>query len=418
MKKALYISRYIFTMICLITQTAHQINAMRQTVYNRQIKTLQAVVNNDWLSPPVMILNSDDVLDIGFDELSHEYHRFTYRIEHCENDWTVSQEIFESDFLNGFNDNPIENYQNSLNTTVLYTHYTLQLPNDKCSLKMSGNYRLTIFDENNERAASIEFMIVEPLMAVGMSCTANTDIDTNNSHQQITLTVGYGPLKVTNHREQISTIIMQNNRSDNTRKDVSPNLISSKGLEWRHNKELIFNAGNEYRKFEVLDVTHPTMGIDRITWDGHNYNAYPFIDEPLKNYLYDEDANGAFYIRNSDTIENDYISEYVNVHYRLKSPKISHGRIIIRGNWTTDDDLENYIMTYNDTDGMYHATVMQKQGYYSYQYALLDDKGTISVSPTEGNFHQTENRYQAYVYYKETGGRTWRLVGYRQLEFR
>ena len=38
MKKALYISRYIFTMICLITQTAHQINAMRQTVYNRQIK--------------------------------------------------------------------------------------------------------------------------------------------------------------------------------------------------------------------------------------------------------------------------------------------------------------------------------------------------------------------------------------------
>jgi len=56
MKKALYISRYIFTMICLITQTAHQINAMRQTVYNRQIKTLQAVVNNDWLSPPVMIL--------------------------------------------------------------------------------------------------------------------------------------------------------------------------------------------------------------------------------------------------------------------------------------------------------------------------------------------------------------------------
>ena len=189
-------------------------------------------------------------------------------------------------------------------------------------------------------------------------------------------------------------------------------------MEWRHNKELIFNAGNEYRKFEVLDVTHPTMGIDRITWDGHNYNAYPFIDEPRKNYLYDEDANGAFYIRNSDNIENDYISEYVNVHYRLKSPKISHGRIIIRGNWTTDDDLENYIMTYNDTDGMYHATVMQKQGYYSYQYALLDDKGTISVSPTEGNFHQTENRYQAYVYYKETGGRTWRLVGYRQLEFR
>ena len=35
--------------------------------------------------------------------------------------------------------------------------------------------------------------------------------------------------------------------------------------------------------------------------------------------------------------------------------------------------------------------------------------------PSEGNFFQTENRYQAMVYYKGTGERTWRLVGYQQV---
>ena len=387
-------------------------------MYSRQIKTLQVVVNNDWLSPPVMTLGGDDVLNISFDELSHEYRRFTYHIDHCEKDWSVSQEIFESDFLNGFNDNPIEDYQNSLNTTVLYTHYTLRLPNDKCSLKMSGNYRLTVLDEDGGKVAEAKFMVVEPLANIGMTCTTNTDIDVNKSHQQVSLTVGYGALSVTNHDEQIGIVVTQNNRDDSARKDIRPNIISNKGLEWMHNRMLIFDAGNEYRKYEVLDVSHPTMGIDRIDWDGHNYNVFPFIDEPRMNYLYDEDANGAFYIRNSDNVENDCISEYVYVHYRLKSPELSGGRIYIDGEWTTDDDKGNYVMNYNAADGMYHATVMQKQGYYSYRYMLTDNTGQVSIPQTEGNFYQTENRYQAYVYYKETGGRTWRLVGYRQLEFK
>ena len=71
-------------------------------------------------------------------------------------------------------------------------------------------------------------------------------------------------------------------------------------------------------------------------------------------------------------------------------------------------------MTYDDTTQTYYASVLQKQGYYSYQY--LTSAGTIA--PSEGNFFQTENRYQVLVYYKETGARTWQLVGYRALDFR
>lgn len=406
-----------FIVLCLLTLCLPAA-AARNIIYSPVIKTLQAVVNNDWLSPPVMTLGSSDVLNIGFDELSHTYRRFTYHIDHCEADWSTSDELFESDYLSGFNDNPIEDYQNSINTTVLYTHYSMQLPNERCRLKMSGNYRLTISDEDGGRVAEVRFMVVEPLMSVGMECTTNTDIDINKSHQQLSMTVSYGPLRVTNHNEQLRTVVTQNTRTDNARLNAKPNIVNTRGLEWRHNRELIFEAGNEYHKYEILDVSHPTMGIDRMVWDGHDYNAYPFASGPRTNYLYDMDADGAFYIRNSDNIENDYTSEYVYVHYKLHSPFVDGGRLVVDGWWTTDDDRNGYVMQYDETDMTYNATIMQKQGYYSYQYLLLREDGTTGIPPTEGSYHQTENRYQAYIYYKGNGERTWRLVGYRQIEFR
>ena len=391
----------------------------RQTIYVPTIKTLQVVVNQDWLSPPVMKLNSTDVLNISFDEMSHDYHRFVYKIEHCEADWSVSDELFESDYIEGFNNNPIEDYQNSINTTVLYTHYKLQIPNEECRLKMSGNYRLTIYDEDNDGqiVLTAEFMVVEPIMPVGLAVTSNTDIDLNDSHQQLSMTLNYGPINITNREEQISTVVIQNNCHESSKINVKPNIVNHKGMRWEHNRELIFNAGNEYRKFEVLALSHPTMGIERISWDGHNYNAYPFVAEPRKNYLYDEDANGAFYIRNSDNIDNDYTCDYVYVHYKLKSPELSELTLAVDGNWATYGDHNIYRMEYDKTDATYNAAILQKQGYYSYRFVAVDANGNMTLAPTEGSFYQTENRYQAYIYYKGTGERTWRLVGYRQVEF-
>lgn len=391
----------------------------RQTIYVPTIKTLQVVVNQDWLSPPVMKLNSTDVLNISFDEMSHDYHRFVYKIEHCEADWSVSDELFESDYIEGLNNNPIEDYQNSINTTVLYTHYKLQIPNEECRLKMSGNYRLTIYDEDNDGqiVLTAEFMVVEPIMSVGLAVTSNTDIDLNDSHQQLSMTLNYGPINITNREEQISTVVIQNNCHESSKINVKPNIVNHKGMRWEHNRELIFNAGNEYRKFEVLALSHPTMGIERISWDGHNYNAYPFVAEPRKNYLYDEDANGAFYIRNSDNIDNDYTCDYVYVHYKLKSPELSELTLAVDGNWATYGDHNIYRMEYDKTDATYNAAILQKQGYYSYRFVAVDANGNMTLAPTEGSFYQTENRYQAYIYYKGTGERTWRLVGYRQVEF-
>ena len=389
----------------------------KHIIYDQTIKSLQAVVNQDWLSPAVMRLHSDDVLNVSFDELSHDYHRYIYRVEHCEADWTSSTSLFESDWLEGFNNNPIDDYDRSVNTTMAYTHYKFQIPNDRMRLRLSGNYRIHIYDnEDDEReVVTVDFCITEQSMPLAMTITTNTDIDTNVSHQQVSLAVNYGVARVTDPANQLRVVVMQNGREDNWKVNPKPTILSGCGAEWQHSRELIFDAGNEYRKYEVLDVSHPTMGIDHIHWNGEGYEVYPFIDEPRPHYLYDEDANGSFFIRNSDNWRIETTCEYVWVMYRMKCQELLAGKMIIDGWWTTDDNRNTYEMTYDQGAGMYTAKVLQKQGYYSYQYLWQHPDGSVHTAPSEGSFYQTENHYQALVYYRGINDQTWRLTAFRQL---
>ncbi len=389
--------------------------AAKSKVLDPQIKSLQVVVNQDWLSPAVMRLRTDDVLNVSFDELSHEYHRYTYRVEHCEADWTPSTSLFESDWLEGFNGNPIDDYDPSVNTTVAYTHYQFQIPNDRMRLRLSGNYRIHIYDnEGDEREViTADFCVTEQSMPLAFSLTTNTDIDTNVSHQQVSLALNFGVERVTDPANQLRVVVMQNGREDNMKVNPKPTILNSNGAEWKHSRELIFDAGNEYRKYEVLDVSHPTMGIDHIHWNGEAYEVYPFIDEPRPHYLYDEDANGSFFIRNSDNWQIETTCEYVWVVYRMKCPELLAGKMMIDGWWATDANPETYEMTYDANAGMYTARILQKQGYYSYQYLWQKPNGSKQYAPSEGSFYQTENRYQVLVYYRGINDNYWRLTAFR-----
>lgn len=402
-------TRLTALLLCLFALTAH---AQRNEIIAPNIASLQVIANDDWMAMPIITLGQGEHVTIGFDELSHVEHRYCYRIDHCEADWTTSTELFESDYVNGFaSGNLINDNEQSINTNTIYTHYAFTLPNDKCAPRIGGNYRVTVYDENDDSQPILTacFMVVEPRMRVGLSITGNTDIDINHRYQQVEMTVDYGALRVTRPSEQIHTVVMQNGRWDNAVINAQPQYVRGDGLSWSHCRDLIFPAGNEYRKFEMLDVTHTTMGLESMRWDGHDYHAYVWTDEPRPSYVYDEDANGAFCIRNSDNEENNTTSEYINVHFRLKAPRQAND-IYLNAAWTNDRFLPMYKLHWNDATQLYEATVRLKQGYYSYQYLQLMPDGSFQPLPSEGSFYQTENKYQALVYYRGQGERTDRLV--------
>lgn len=398
------------------------LRAQRNAIMSDEVASLQVVAGTRWQELPVIRLNGNEPLNVSFDWLSHSYRRLSYRITHLEADFTPSEDVFTSDYLEGFESGlTIDDYQQSINTLQDYTHYHLQIPNERCRLTMSGNYRLDIIDDDNDEAtiASVFFMVNEAAVTASMEMTANTDIDIRHSHQQIELAVDYSPLRAVDARRQIKGYVLQNRRWDNAVTLPEASRISQKLLEWTHCRDLIFDGGNEYHKFEILDIHRNSMNVESNVWEGDQWHTILWQDYNRPSYVYDETANGAFYIRNSDNSENDVTSEYVQVHFLLQSPPLPQ-QLFVNGEWTCDRFLPQYEMHYDHERKLYEAVVPLKYGYYSYQYLTLgsediskDGVNTTppSIPPTEGSFYETRNNYDALIYYRGTNDRADRLVG-------
>lgn len=398
-------------------------SAQRHEINDENIRSLQVVANQKWMDLPIMVLN-DGKISIDFDDLTHTYRRLTYRLEHCEADWKPSVELFESDIVDGFmTGNTIDDIKESTLTNTLYTHYHLDIPNDKCQPKLSGNYRLYVYDDDSgsdHPLLTACFMLTEPAessMGVRLNITTQTDQSINREQQQAEILIDYGPYTVSNPQQQIKTVVLQNRNWLDARWNSKPQYVMPNGLRWSHNQDYIFWAGNEYRKFEILSTDVASMGVDKIGWDGKNFHAYLFPTTPFLNYLYDEDADGAFLIRNSDNVEINTTSDYMLTHFQLNEPSPYPYRIFLNGDWTYDRLLPAYEMTYNSAGGYYEAVVPLKLGYYNYQFLAVDEQGRLSSFRVDNSHYQTENSYQALIYFRPPGGRTDKLVGYANVRF-
>lgn len=383
-------------------------------ILSDNIRTLQVVANNRWTEMPIISLSHPgEYINIDFDELSHDYHRYTYHVSHCDANWNVDEGLFENEYLSGFNDERIEDFEYSINTNTLYTHYHISLPNEKTRIKMSGNYAVTITDDDSgEAVLTARFHVCENTMGCSMKTRTDTDFDIRGRHQQIEMELSFGDIKVTDPTRQIKTTVIQNGNTATAVRNSPWQYTSINGLKWEHCKQLVFNGGNEYRRFEVLDVDHPTLGIDHMAWDGTNVNAFLFLDEPRLNYIYDEDTNGSFFIRNSDNTETNTTTDYVIVHFSLKTGEKLNGNIYISGDWTYGLLTEEYKLKWNEESKTYTAAIPLKQGYYSYKYLFIPyySNNRIDEVPTEGSFYETENQYTSLVYFKGPTDRTDRLV--------
>lgn len=399
--------------------------AQHNMIFSDRLKTLMVRVGDDLKASPVINLGEDEYVEISFDELSHDYRRMAYKVEHCEADWSLSDQLIESDFLDGFGDDLlIPSVEQSMNTTVLYTHYMFRLPNADVSLRMSGNYRVTIYDEDDEDEVPLAyayFSVSEQQIMPAVDISTNTDRDWNSSHQQVSMSVNFSKVgNVNNPAKQFKACVVQNDRWNSAVWPVATSVLPS-SLLWEHCADLIFSAGNEYRKVELLDVNVPTMGVDYIRRINPYYHFFLYADSPRKNYVYDEDQDGAFVIRSTGSNVSAE-SDYVMVHFQLKMPERKDGKIVVDGRWRCKDlHPETYEMVYDEPTQSYMASLLMKQGYYNYMYMFEpagSRAGEFLTEPVEGNFYQTENKYSVYIYYREFGARTDRLIGYTDVYFR
>ncbi len=398
--------------------------AQRNTPLSSDIRTLRTYVTERPTAPPIIELGSDEHITVDFDYLSHTYHRFLYRIEHCDANWQVSEDLFDSDFLSGNNgDEPVGQEEQSRNTMQQYTHYSLRLPNENTDFLLAGNYRLTLIDDTEDSprpVAQAYFTVVNPKVSISATASTDTEIDRNDTHQQLTIRLNYGQLNVHDPRKELSIVVMQNRRYDNAVVRPRPTSVAPSALLWEHDKDLIFKAGNEYRKFELLSTRRGNFGVDNVRWFEPYYHATLFVDEPRRNYLYDQDQDGLRIVRTTDGYDSATEADYVFVHFALQTPRRDDGDFYLNGNWTDDRLDDEWKMTYDDASGCYVAAPLLKLGYYSYQYLFVphDSPGVGHTAQAEGDFYQTENEYTLIAFYRAQGARYEEPVGHITFKFR
>ena len=395
-------------------------NAQWMMKKSDQIHSMEVMVNNAKVLIPCIELKSRDVLTFSFDDVTKEYHRYLYSVEHCDYQWRKSTRIFESDYLRGsIRRIPVDDYSESINTTQDYTHYAFVFPNNQLNIVYSGNYRIRVFDdETKEEVCSYCFCVVESKTPINVTATTNTEIDWNKTHQQLKISVIAQPLNVYDIKRELKMVVVQNGRWDNAVWNPEPDYYTPREVKWENCRQLIFDGGNEFRKFEMTSVKTAMMAVDNLKWFRPFYHATLFPAEDRLNYIYDEDQNGNFYVRTTEHNSDETEADYVWVHFSLKHKPEPGGNIYIYGGLTNWCILPEAQMKYNPEQQMYEGTMLLKEGYYNYQYMYIPSGSTEgSLSQIEGSFYQTENEYTVLVYYTQKGSRYDRLVGYRNLKF-
>lgn len=379
-----------------------------------RVRSLQMELNGEWGTLPVMTLGSDDVIRFSFDEMSHTYHRFTYRIVHCNRDWAPS-DMHEIEYLDGFNDVLVDEWENSVNTTRLYTSYSFSLPNPNVSLLLSGNYKVEIHDDEDEDDSPVAvfcFSVVEPKVSIKASVSGDTDISLNDGHQQLSFVVDYADWNISSPSSEINPVVYQNRRRDNVVMDIKPTYMTGNTLEYVHNARLIFNAGNEYRRFELTDPYSPGMNVEEVALYGDEYHALLYMDKQRVTHSSYIDENGRYLVNTLEGYGSSIEADYVYVHFALDVPYRQGGNYYLLGDMCGNLLAPVSILDYDAEDGYYHTTQLLKLGVYNYMYVWLPDGGEVALTgPAEGDSYDTENEYLVYVYYRGFGERYDMLVG-------
>ncbi|MBQ4162925.1 MAG: DUF5103 domain-containing protein [Parabacteroides sp.] len=388
-------------------------------INNRQIKTLQVHIAGEPLSNPYLFLGGEEQIEINFDFMGDGFPRFAYNVIHCNGDWTQSQ-LSPIEYMDGFQGMTIDDYANAIGTTTPYSNYRLLFPNENIQFKVSGNYAIQVYNEDNPDQILFTacFSVAEPSVGIDASISGNTDIDTNQSHQQVSFTINNRNFPISFPQTDLKIFVYQNNRRDNAVTGLQPISIQENQIVYSNNRSLIFPAGNEYRRMEFLSNKYNGMHVENISYHNPYYNVELMVDEPRnkQTYQYDQDQDGRYFINCSGCNDPDTEADYYIVHFTLDCDPLLGGNVYLNGELFNNVLDEKSKMGYNFETHQYEKAVLLKQGSYNYQYLFVPNNATIGeTGPIEGNFYQAENEYSIYVYYRPMGARYDRLIGVKSI---
>jgi len=373
-------------------------------------------------SKPILELGSGGKLTLSFDDLNVEAETYYYSFILCNADWTPA-DLLPMEYIDGMHEEYFNSNTGSFNTTIRYNHYRVVLPSSNMRLTKSGNYILKVYPEGEPDNPIItrRMYVVENRVGVASEIFMAKSPKYRDTHQEMYVKVNLQNYPMPNIYEDFTMVIQQNGRKDNMIVKHQPKLMTSEYLYFNLSNDILFEAGNEFRVFDIRSLVVQSARVNAIRYDNSGYQVDLLTEESRcnKNYLKYSELNGDYAIIDwddpmmSDQIEADYA--FVNFSYHSDSVLQNGGLYIIGAltDWRIDNSSR---LAYDHLTKRYTTSLILKQGYYNYQYLYVPNgMNTGSVSLTEGSYSETVNEYTIFVYYKDQGQYWDRLIGYQTL---
>jgi len=374
------------------------------------IKTAAFVQKGENVVP---IFSLREGFQFQFDDLYGDEANYFYVLTHCDYDWKESQ-LSKAEYIEGFDDQRIQSSLNSFNTLQLYTHYTLNFPNNFTRIKVTGNYILTILNNSKEVIFSRKFILYENLVAVPLQVKRARTSEFLDTKQNLQFSIKSEAILFQNPLQNVKVMLMQNGNFNTVIKNIKPMFTIGNELIYRYDKETQFWGGNEFLNYYNKDIRAANNTVAQVQ-SNQTYNSILYPNEARRNTIYTffPDINGNFLVRNLNAENYSIEADYAWVFFSLSAPEY-YGKkdIYVNGMFDNYSLSEENKMEYNAKTARYEKAIFIKQGFVNYQYQIADKNGVIDhENAIDGNFYQTLNDYLALVYYRENGERYDRVIG-------
>ncbi|MCS5489108.1 DUF5103 domain-containing protein [Algoriphagus limi] len=378
----------------------------------------QGIEFDSQIDAPTISLRDSRSLVLLFDDIAFDPELYTAKLIHCDADWKPSQ-LKDNDFLSGFNQFNVQDYEYSVNTRLPYIHYRFEIPR----VTKSGNYVVKVYRGREESDAILtkRFMVYEDLFSVGASIVPPSQTSDRRTDQQIDVVVNYSKVEVVNPSSQIKVVIRQNQRWDHAKLINEPTFLNeiSKTIRYENfDGTNSFRAGNEFRFIDLRFIRATGANIASVTVESDVIYAETKVDVPREWEVYSQylDLNGQYIVYTNDRPGGnpEVESEYILTTFRFFAPESSR-EIYLLGTLTDWGKKPEAKMSWNPKLKVYETTLLLKQGWYDYQFARLEDQQFDSME-FEGSYFETENEYEVLVYFRALGSRYDQLVGYVYLQ--
>ncbi|MCD6332394.1 MAG: DUF5103 domain-containing protein [Bacteroidales bacterium] len=385
-------------------------------IYTPDIHSVELYREGWDLSWPVIDLHKEIPLILEFDDLSGENPTYNYTLVHCDAHWNPSP-IFPTDYLSGFQEGVLRDYEFSRNTLQAYTHYRLKIPNDEMKPVLPGNYILKVYRDYtpDDLVLTRRFFVVDYRVEISGSAHRTENVAFFYTHQEVDLTIDHQHLPVSDPARELKVVICQNYNWSNALYDIPPTFINPGKIIYNWDEQNLFPGGNEFRHFDTKNLKFNSDRISHIEFIRPYRHVYllPDPNRSETSYEYLEDLNGKYYIRWDEGSDSYLDADYVMVHFTLPfSAPMTGGNFYVWGELTEWATTPRGKMIYNFDNHAYELIMKLKQGYYNYRYTFQpEQRETNNPSFIEGNHYETENEYLIFVYYADPRLRYEQLIG-------